>query len=422
MIKHWVKEYNQIRLHNAKNHHPLVPDVVSTDVEVKKCTTVRVKSRRKDMFENVVRNAFNNYYFGSRYLLEVGLAITNGCNLRCIYCEFGKREENLEQLDIDIVHRLMDEMDQLGVRTLTLIGGEPLVHTQFFDILTYAASKNFRVELVTNGTLIKVKANESLKLFKKVIKSVTISLDAANSEVNDCSRGKGTFNEAIGGLEFLSELDIPAGILSVVTNMNYREIPELVELGAKYRLKFVFFQPVSNHSTIPHLNRLEEKDLLLIKQEELAYLENSVREGILLSRALRTPTNLPALSKWIAPYFRYATNPSGFFFDSIIKNFKCIVPFFYIVILYNGDVMPCCLLPRVANIKDCSLKEAWLEKVEYIREALRRGEYPPECKGCYNQFENNLLFSTLTSPYNNMHLLKTVLPYSVNSFLNRYRR
>jgi len=84
--------------------------------------------------------------------------VTMQCNLNCAYCEdFGSRRNHLVTPApplADAKHIL--KVIRTGVDRLWLTGGEPLMHPQLLDLLTYAQDDlNFHeISLITNGTLL----------------------------------------------------------------------------------------------------------------------------------------------------------------------------------------------------------------------------------------------------------------------------
>ncbi|MBL8014018.1 MAG: radical SAM protein [Candidatus Omnitrophica bacterium] len=77
--------------------------------------------------------------------LEIVIEITGKCRLVCAYCT-GPRTPNVPWPDIQ---KTIDEAYSLGIKTLRITGGEPLLHPDFRKILIYAKSKNFAVLLNT---------------------------------------------------------------------------------------------------------------------------------------------------------------------------------------------------------------------------------------------------------------------------------
>jgi len=83
--------------------------------------------------------------------------VTLQCNLNCAYCEdFGSRRNHqvTPNPPLDNAKRIL-KVIRTGVDRLWLTGGEPLMHPQLLELLTYARNElDFReISLITNGTL-----------------------------------------------------------------------------------------------------------------------------------------------------------------------------------------------------------------------------------------------------------------------------
>ena len=112
------------------------------------------------------------------------LAITNRCNLSCIYCRPGGEgtDTNIEMSTDEILSTLKIASES-GFRHLKITGGEPLLrqetHGDLFEIShAIKKEKHFEtVDMVTNGTLLGEYIN---KLNTSGLDGLTVSLDAAD--------------------------------------------------------------------------------------------------------------------------------------------------------------------------------------------------------------------------------------------------
>ncbi|MCR4632890.1 MAG: radical SAM protein [Erysipelotrichaceae bacterium] len=82
---------------------------------------------------------------------RVYLEITDACNLRCPFCTYEKKDHfmPLQQID-DYTDQIRPLCDYLYLHIL----GEPLLHPDFSKILDLLDEKGFKVQLVSNGTLL----------------------------------------------------------------------------------------------------------------------------------------------------------------------------------------------------------------------------------------------------------------------------
>lgn len=127
---------------------------------------------------------------------EVVWNITRRCNLRCRHCysdsePFGYSGE----LDFRDCKIIIDDLVRFGVAKLSLCGGEPLTHPDFFAIARYASERGLQLSLSTNGTLLHRATAYSLRAIG--FTHVEISLDGVG-DTHDTFRGQqGAFERAV---------------------------------------------------------------------------------------------------------------------------------------------------------------------------------------------------------------------------------
>lgn len=89
------------------------------------------------------------------FLRHLQLCPTNRCNLNCKFCSCGDREKKLE-LSFDEIKSILDASKAAGCLALTVTGGgEPLLHKDINEVISYSYSIGINVGLVTNGVFLK---------------------------------------------------------------------------------------------------------------------------------------------------------------------------------------------------------------------------------------------------------------------------
>jgi len=110
-----------------------------------------------------------------------------------------------------------------------LSGGEPLVRSDFWDILKYSHSRGVKVAVSSNGLLITRDVAKRLK--EERVDYVGVSLDGARASTHDTIRGQiGGFDSSVRALKNCIESGIKCGIRLTATRDNFKEIPELLAL------------------------------------------------------------------------------------------------------------------------------------------------------------------------------------------------
>ncbi|HXH98254.1 MAG TPA: radical SAM protein, partial [Gaiellaceae bacterium] len=118
-----------------------------------------------------------------RPLETLRISITDRCNFRCVYCMpkevFGRDYAFLERrelLTLEEIARVAGVFARLGVRTVRITGGEPLVRRNVEGLVELlAAIPGVELALTTNGSLLPQKAEA---LARAGLARVTVSLDS----------------------------------------------------------------------------------------------------------------------------------------------------------------------------------------------------------------------------------------------------
>lgn len=132
---------------------------------------------------------------------DLRISVTDRCNLRCTYCmplevAFKPRDELLSYEEIARVVRVAAG---LGIRTIRLTGGEPLVRSRI-DVLVQALVAIPGIEdvaMTTNGLLL---AEQAGPLYAAGLSRLNVSLDSLREDMFEkIARRKG-LDQVLAGL------------------------------------------------------------------------------------------------------------------------------------------------------------------------------------------------------------------------------
>nr|WP_181375060.1 radical SAM protein [Polaromonas sp. W10N]AWD72323.1 radical SAM superfamily enzyme, MoaA/NifB/PqqE/SkfB family [Polaromonas sp. W10N] len=173
--------------------------------------------------------------------LHIEFEITGRCQLNCSYCSAAP----LGQPDVPTRRALslIDEMRQIGVLSLLLSGGEPTLHRSFLEIASAASHSVSQLVVNTNG--IRLSRFGFCEQLNKVAPRalVAISLDSADTAVNDHERGTGG-GQAIAAIENCVALGQPVCISAVLTEASMETASNLIRRFAPRVRVFRFFPRV----------------------------------------------------------------------------------------------------------------------------------------------------------------------------------
>lgn len=198
--------------------------------------------------------------------VNVTWEITHKCNLACLHClSANQREDYSADMSFKECQSFINDLANIKVFQINIGGGEPFLRDDIMDILAYAHMNKLVTCLSTNGT--KIDGPLAKKLAAMDLLYIQVSLDGATAETNDLVRGKGSFENAVRGIENLHKYNFPhLSINTVVTGRNFQEIKDIYKLGKFYQAKTRLsrFRPSGSAKEIwedYHLNKEQTQEL-----------------------------------------------------------------------------------------------------------------------------------------------------------------
>jgi GTP 3',8-cyclase len=190
-----------------------------------------------------------------RFATDLRISLTDKCSLRCTYCmpaEGLAWLSKTERLDDDEILHLARVFIGLGVASIRLTGGEPLVHPTLVPIVARLAALDPRPELslTTNG----------IGLDRRAGDLVAAGLDRINVSVDTLDRGRfaeltrrDRLDDVLAGVAAAAAAGIhPVKINAVlVRNSNLDEAPQLLTWALRqgYQLRFIEHMPLDADHT-----------------------------------------------------------------------------------------------------------------------------------------------------------------------------
>jgi hypothetical protein len=132
------------------------------------------------------------------------------CNLACktCYIESSPTNDALVYLTLAEVETYFDEAERIGTREIGFTGGEPFMNRDMVAMLRSALGRGFDVLVLTNAMRPMRRFEEQLKAIRLEHGdrlTMRVSLDHHSEEVHEGERGRGTWDKALDGLEWLSD-------------------------------------------------------------------------------------------------------------------------------------------------------------------------------------------------------------------------
>ena len=369
-----------------------------------------------------IAKAFYNRFFTPRYPLGLTIYLTNRCNLKCAFCEIGldnlsgSRTRTLRELSREEIDACMDLCGKTGIRRIYITGGEPFLAKNLWYLLESCRERRLIVDdITTNGTLFESLDSDRIRLINDVVRDIIVSIDSADPVDHDRSRG------APGTFEKIERFFLDSGrrdlfrpefsFNTVVHRENVSNLKAIIDLGKKWSVLHINFQPVCTTTIFPDMEHVDSKQAYGENIDPDRYRE-SMEALADYADARGVSTNLAVFKTWTPFYFRYL-NSGTCFINHLPGKFTCSKVYNYIHVNYNGDLLPCANLEPLANLGEEDFFLKWQKKAQALKSVFRSRTFFPQCASCFCDFPANFRMSLLYFPFANLGLSSRLGKYYI---------
>jgi GTP 3',8-cyclase len=181
---------------------------------------------------------------------DLRISLTDKCSLRCTYCMPAEGLAWLPAkavLSDDEIVRLAGVFLRLGVRTIRLTGGEPLVRAGVAGLVRRLAELRPRPELSLTTNAISL-ADKAAELAESGLNRVNVSLDTLDREKFRALTRRDRLEDVLAGLAAAQAAGLsPVKVNAVLMReQNLDEAPDLLAwaLRGGYRMRFIEHMPL----------------------------------------------------------------------------------------------------------------------------------------------------------------------------------
>ena len=298
--------------------------------------------------------------------------LTKRCNLNCDHCYLDANFRGgfrTDELSTDECRRVIDQIAEVNPNAfLILTGGEPLLRPDIYDLIRHAAEKKFMVVLGTNGTLINKINAEKIKAAGA--HGVGISIDSMDAAKHNTFRGVPfAWERSMEAFDVLNEVGVDFLVQMSVSDMNYREIPDVVAFAEKagaiaFNLYFLICTGRGQGNT-DISNAAYEEALKLLYEQQMNY------KGRLM------------INSKCAPQYKrvvYENDPDSVYTRTYSGG--CPAGTHYSRISPEGNLTPCPFIEEtVGNLKTSSFKDLW-QNAPLMVQLRNRNQLEGRCGTC----------------------------------------
>ena len=295
---------------------------------------------------------------------------TLACNLNCIHCGSSAGSRRSDELTTQEALKLCGDLKSAGCCGVALMGGEPFLRRDFWQVAREIRALGMELSVITNGTA----ADEEIikKLAPLSPRAVAVSIDAAAPQIHDHIRGRrGSHAAAWKFIELALKHRLP---LSVITTVHKLNIGQLALMRAQLMGRGLAWQVQTAGSE----GRRFPKELLLDEDEFY-----SVGLFVESTRRNYSPSQMPVIG----------AHDLGFN-SALLKNTSlhekwegCQAGTSVLGVRSNGDVFGCLSIndDRYAegNVRDRSVSDLWNSPSAFsYSRRFKAADAGPACAAC----------------------------------------
>ncbi len=177
--------------------------------------------------------------------LRIDLKIGFACNNRCEFCVQGDKRLHHGPRPLEQARADLEDGRLRGATGIVITGGEPTIHATMLEVTRLAREMGYEtVQIQSNGRMF-----SHLPFCEKAIAAganeFALALHGARAETHErLTRAPRAFRQVVTGIRNLVQLEQRVLMNTVITTLNYRELPDIarlfVRLGVlQYQFAFV---------------------------------------------------------------------------------------------------------------------------------------------------------------------------------------
>lgn len=191
---------------------------------------------------------------------------TKQCNLNCKHCigDYGKADEN--ELDLLQQFKVVDKLVELGCKSISFTGGEPLCSNTFKKVVNYSYDKNLMLSLITNASLLV--PNDD---FYRKFELIGISID------DDFIRGSKNTKNTLSKIEELINRQYNISVYISVYKNNLDTLPQLITQLQNIGVNNLGIKNIRINDIVPRGRAKTNEKLLISNKYETQEIIDSIK-------------------------------------------------------------------------------------------------------------------------------------------------
>lgn len=215
-----------------------------------------------------------------KMIRDISFEITQRCLNNCVHCSSCSDSLCKQYIDYETICKTVDDMPLIGVNRVCLSGGEPFLHKDLKNIVTYIKQLGMEVNIYSSGIteadeqITCITTDEFIDLKKRGLSKIMFNLQSYEaSRYDDITGTIGRFDIVKESIKNAIEAGIYTEIHFVPMKINIGDIDGIVELARKMNINKVSFLKL-----VPHGRADKNKHFIQLSEEETIKLRNKLSE------------------------------------------------------------------------------------------------------------------------------------------------
>ncbi|MCR5140510.1 MAG: radical SAM/SPASM domain protein, ACGX system [Bacteroidaceae bacterium] len=311
--------------------------------------------------------------------------ITDECDQRCKHCYiFAEGHPQLVEMPwerlVAVLANVERMADKMGCQPyLYITGGDPILHSRFWDFLELVNSRNIAFTIM--GNPFHLSDEVCLRMKQLGCRKYQLSLDGLR-ETHDRFRKPGSYDRTLEAIATIRKSGMHCAIMSTISAANIDEIPQLIDVVVEHKADIFAFGrycPTSEDRAHMEAWHVEPEQYRLFLEKCWAKYEQYRDSGT----TFNLKDHLWTLFLYEKGLFKI---PEGLDDDTIYDGCNCAGCHF--TISAEGRLMACRRFDSYVGTTDEELYDVWCgQKMELYRghekfEKCRGCELLRFCRGC----------------------------------------
>lgn len=278
-------------------------------------------------------------------------------------------QDKVGHMPLPMALQAIDEAARLGMDSLQLSGGDPLLYPHLTEIISQGV-RHPGVFVFMNSVGTGVTTQRAVELIEAGLGAWNFSIDTLDPDTFDFLRGttRGV-DRLLAAVETVREAakgypDFCINYMSVITRQSFRDLPALLRHCLKSGVASVYLMNVYGDKTGKHL--LTREEIVEFRDRVVPDMLSTLTSHGVSEIVLRNAESI------LATFFSGENSDSNYekgiyWPDMESVRAACSTPNNYALIEPDGRVLPCCLIEishtgEVGNLSQESLESVWTGK------------------------------------------------------------